>query len=93
MLQLRKGHNTTLEPVRSFSHEKDVFTNQINCQELVPAGFNELCFDIGIPQNSVVSKSDMQIYPKYEMIYFMQLCYLIFQIKSTNMGYLELEGF
>ena len=75
-----------------FSHlsqAQNAVSTQINCQELVTAGFNKLCFDIGIPQNSVARKSDNENKPKISDEYYA----IMLLIKSTNMGDLELEGF
>ena len=52
--------------------------------------------DVGIPGysgDSFMFKIKSEFNPIYQTVNLMQSTHVIYQIKSTNMGYLEVKGF
>ena len=57
---------------------------------------HEICLDVGIPGysgDSFMFKIKSEFNPIYQTVNLMQSTHVIYQIKSTNMGYLEVKGF
>ena len=77
-------------------HSKIVALSQRNCLEKATmryASDDEICLDVGIPGDSLMFKIKSGINSIYQTVYLMQSNLFIYQIKSTNMGYLEVKGF
>ena len=61
-----------------------------------PCKLQEICLDVGIPGysgDSFMFKIKSEFNPIYQTVNLIQSTHVIYQIKSTNMGYLEVKGF